>query len=364
MKLDYIEDTNENTKVEEKRPKKAARKSEPITADKKLMIEAIAGIVLLVVLIIIAIFLLVKKDKPSGDKQELAAYEAIEIDKNENSSVDAKNELENASADADESKKDDNSNAKVDLTQETKTTSVKGELPQTYTAGKALTYTKDEYQLPEIVAYWDEYKLDAVADLIRLDRVRTITDSLKGSNDFYYYGDTNSKGQPNGKGLAVYADNTYYYGDWVDGLRSGEGMWLRIFIDKTGIVNGVPGVKEHQYSGQWLADYPCGTGQEHIEYEISEINKEFTILNAMGNFKDGYYNGDMYIMTVNSSGSTIDWYGSCAMGSFTFVEDKKSTNGKRPIWKAGDGYETGEDENYRWILPKDNADFGVAGLKK
>lgn len=371
MKLDNIID-EENT-VKEPKPKKRevsrAKKDVKegllsLDKDQRFLLEAGIGIAILLVLIVIAIMLLIKQNKPdiSDAAVEVPTFEEIDIEAVPDSfeedapadeiAPDSVPEVSEAKVDA------------IDLTKENKVSTVKGELPQKYTAGKALDYKKDTYQLPELYAYWDEYQLDAVADLIRLDRVREITAALKDSNDFYYYGAVNSKGQPHGKGLAVYAHDTYYFGEWSNGLRSGNGMWLRIFPDKPGVVNGVPGVLEHQYSGMWYNDYPNGEGQEHIEYDTTLINKEYTILNAMGKFNDGYYDGDMYIMTVDSAGRSIDWYGTAEMGSFTFVENKKSSLGKRPIWKAGDGYETGEDENYRWVMPKDNVDYGFAGLKK
>lgn len=357
MKLDdYDIDEVEVEAKEKKLPK--------ITLDenKKFMAEAIGGIILLLVLIAIAIMLLIRKDEPKEEINyaEVTSQDEAIADELEATEVTEATEAieEVATPEIEESK------AAVDLTKENKTTPVKGELPQRYTPGNMLEYTADDYQLPELFAYWDNYQLDAVNDLIRLERVRTITDALKNSNDYYYYGSLNSKNLPEGKGLAVYAHNTYYFGEWKNGKRDGNGMWIRIFPDEPGILNGIKGVKEHQYSGNWSADYPDGEGQEHVEYDYSQINGEFVILNAIGSFKEGLYNGDMYIMTVNNNGNTIDWYGTAQMGSFSFLSEKKTTLGKRSIWKAGDGYNTDEEDNCRWIMPKDNKDFGIAGLKK
>ncbi len=336
-----------------------------IDRDKLFIIEAAAGIVLLVILIVIAASLLFgKKDEKfelNQAKEEATVSEKIVADEldeavTEDSAHPAEERI-STEVNAEEVKA-------ADATELNRSARVMGELAQVYTAGQKLDYTKDTYQLPELYAYWDNYQLDAVADLVRLERVRTITDALGKSNDFYYYGSTNNNGQPNGKGLAVYANNTYYFGDWNNGKREGTGMWIRIFPDGDGIVNGVKGVKEHQYNGSWWDDLPCGTGQEHIDYDTEQIEKEFVITNAIGEFRDGYYHGDMYIMTIDKSGRTIDWYGSSEKGSFAFLNDKKTNLGKRCIWKAGDGYTTDEEDNCRWIMPKDNADFGVAGLKK
>jgi len=380
MKLDEIDIINEEeTSIPSKRARRIAEQEVEVTEkktinkDKLFIIEAGAGIAILLILIGVAIFLLVGKGDKKKDTETSAAVitedisesqsgetEAITADK-EASDEDAS--VSDSALTSDSDKENDNGVAST-VKDVTAPQTVKGELSQIYEAGKMYEYTKDNYQLPELFAYWDDYQLEAVEDLIRLERVRTITDALGKSNDFYYYGSTDSKGQPDGKGLAVYAYNTYYFGEWKSGKREGNGMWLRIFPDEPGILNGVKGVLEHQYNGKWANDLPCGEGQEHVEYDTSKINKEFTISNAIGEFVDGYYNGSMYIMTIDERGNTIDWYGTAEKGSFVFINNKKNNLGKRSIWEAGDGYKTEEEDNCRWIMPKDNLNFGVSGLKK
>ncbi len=329
--------------------------------NKTFLIEAVTGLIVLITLIVFAVWLIVRGSNPksgAGDFSE-EAVEELSLSVQEQS-VEADTGKTEATEKTGKSGID---LAEVEQKQKTKAT---GELPQTYTAGEPREWTEDNYQLPEIYSCWDKYELDAVSDLIRLDRVRKITDSLAGSNDYYYYGDKDDEGNPDGKGLAVYADNTYYFGDYSHGVREGNGMWVRVFPDKPGVVNGIAGVTWHQYAGAWAADHPNGEGQENIQYETegSDINYEtFAVQNAIGGFKDGFYNGDMYIMT-NTGDSSIDWYGTAKKGVFTYVNDKKGYAGKRAIWKAGDGYETGEDENCRWVTPAENEGYGIAGLKK
>lgn len=339
-----------------------------IDKNKQYMIEAIVGMVVLITLIIFAIWLLVRKGdggRIHDGADETAAVEESVTEESPDGEMTAATPAgnDNSVTDMTQEKKG------VDLTELERERKLKGtgELPAVYTKGEPLQWTKDDYQLPEIYTCWDNYELEAVTDLINLERVRVITDSLKNSNDFYYYGEMDASGNPDGKGLAVYADNTYYFGQWSNGLRSGEGMWVRIFPDKTGTVNGITGVTWHQYAGRWSNDYPNGQGQENIQYETEEMNvgnDVYPVQNAIGGFKDGFYNGEMYIMTNNGYGSTTDWYGTAKDGAFTYLNEKKGYNGKRAIWKAGDGYETGEQDNCRWILPAENVDYGIAGLKK
>lgn len=328
--------------------------------NRQFLLEGILGLVVLVVLIITAVWLIVRKNNVDEEANTANAdtvmTDVIETD---------------AEAISDAAVATDNPDSDSDAANETKNVKVKrvlvkDELSPTYVAGKALEYIKDDYQLPELFDYWNAYELDAVEDVVRLERMREITDSLGQSNDYYYFGQKDADGLPSGKGLAVYAYNTYYFGDFKAGKRDGEGMWLRVFIDEPGVVNGIKGVSEHQYSGAFVNDYPCGEGQENIMYaENAEINEDtFAIHNAIGTFKDGYYDGDMYIMTDNGDGNTTDWYGTAQRGCFTMVEAKKGYAGKIAIWNIGDGYETDEQNGYRWIMPGENLDFGIAGLKQ
>lgn len=236
---------------------------------------------------------------------------------------------------------------------------VEGELAEKYERGKVLEYTGDDYQLPELYAYWDDYHLEAVDDIIRLERFLPISASLGERNDFYYYGDKDAKGAPEGKGLAVYAYNTYYFGEWKDGKREGNGMWMRIFLDEQGIVNGVPGVKVHSYNGSWRNDYPEGSGQEHFEYNedyLNEFKGDWVVYNAMGDYKRGLYNGDMLIM-LRGNGGMVDWYGSCNMGVFKYLDNYITEDGNRKVMRSEQ-----IDSDY-YMTKEENSDFGIAGLK-
>ena len=232
-----------------------------------------------------------------------------------------------------------------------------------HTEPKYREYTGEEmWQLEELYYYWMEYKLEAVDDLIRLPRVRMITNELKGSNDFYYYGQKDNKGNPSGSGLAVYADNTYYCGEWKNGKRHGKGMLLKIFPDKTGTINGVQGVTEHSYNGTWANDYPNGEGQEHVSYDMTVATGEYIITNVIGNFKDGYYDGELYIMTEQGENGYIDWEATAERGVFKHCSNVPDSPGRYQVWER---MTLTDDEkiNYRLMYDKDNMGFGIFGLK-
>lgn len=54
-----------------------------------------------------------------------------------------------------------------------------------------ITYDKDS-QLKEMMGYWADSNQKALDDLASLDRFRAMSYSLRGSTDFYYYGDKDS----------------------------------------------------------------------------------------------------------------------------------------------------------------------------
>ncbi|WP_034452405.1 hypothetical protein [Butyrivibrio sp. AE2032] len=183
-------------------------------------------------------------------------------------------------------------------------------------------------QLKDMYTYWADGNMDAVRDLAHLERYETMSLSLNGSKDFYYYGDKNSEGKPDGMGLAVYANDQYYFGKWSNGLRNGDGTWVSFYPNYSTYV-----VKEHMYTGQWANDLPDGKGQEHYDYDPEYMNQEDLYLqNAIGGFSSGKYNGDMYIITIDKDGNTIEWLGSCEGGdwkqvNYAAIDDK----GKIPV---------------------------------
>ena len=224
---------------------------------------------------------------------------------------------------------------------------------------------QDDGQLKELFEYWDAYKLDAVAELIRLERLQKVSGELEGTNKFYYYGEVDRLGRPNGKGLAVYEDNTYYCGEWRDGLRHGKGMWLEVAIYTEENAEYNLGVIEHSYSGQWSKDLPNGEGQEHFSYDLRLLRQENMkdgkcITNVIGNFKDGYYNGEMYIMTTDAGQKSSDWYGTCENGVWKPIKIGSTTDA---VWESSEKDSNG-NPMFHYLFPKENQNYGIMGLKK
>lgn len=236
-------------------------------------------------------------------------------------------------------------------------------------AKKKLTALKNnDAQMAELYGYWKESRLEAVYDLINLDRVRNLTKNLEGTDGYYYYGEVNDKNIPEGVGLAIYSDDTYYFGQWKAGLREGNGMLLQIFPDKEATVGKYNAVKEHFYTGEFKNDLPNGTGQENYVYNTEMIDGEDYLLDAIGSFKNGYYDSDLIIYTVDKYGKNYEWRAEADEGTFILCEQGIiSTTGKKPVWIKGEDNDHSTDESdngYYWLKDEDNQNWGVYGLMK
>ena len=88
----------------------------------------------------------------------------------------------------------------------------------------------NEEMLLEMSGYWEQDNMDAVEDLAMLPWYMRMSSDISDANSFYYYGERSSAGQPDGTGIACYADNAYYYGEWSNGKREGNGKWVRFYV--------------------------------------------------------------------------------------------------------------------------------------
>lgn len=343
--------------------------------------EVIMGLTALIILCIIAIFLILKREFPQDQKNK-AAVEEINIedsmhedgaDFHENSfdaasedkaAVENALDVEKELKEAEEAKVSGQQSSNAESMEKLGLKEYSDQVKEYYSSPQYAEYNgEDMWQLEELFFYWDDYQLEAVDDLIRLPRLRTaFTNELSGTNEFYYYGSFNKAGQPDGTGVAVYENNTYYCGEWKNGKRHGKGMWLQIFPDKPSTVNGVTGVLEHSYNGQWQNDLPNGNGQEHFEYDLEVMEGEDVILNVIGSFKDGCYDGELYIMTIEKNGNTTDWEATAQKGVFDYFHNRYSTTGKLPVWKRMEEIEEGTQ--YLWLDEPENVNWGISGLKK
>ncbi|MCM1124079.1 MAG: hypothetical protein NC416_15970 [Eubacterium sp.] len=198
-----------------------------------------------------------------------------------------------------------------------------------------IAYSK-EFILNEALPYFADNNQDAIWDLAHLKRYVKLSEELKGTDQYYYKGDVNSDGIPDGQGLAIYENNSYYYGDWVNGVRSGTGTWYRFYIGKINKSNAMGKYMAHSYAGSWANDLPNGQGAEHYDVDISKLKvRERILQNVVGNFSDGLYDGELYANTVDYTGNVEEWNGVTQKGVFTLWRDM-SAIGECSVWRNKD----------------------------
>lgn len=225
-----------------------------------------------------------------------------------------------------------------------------------FAAAEGVNKTNEEMLL-EMAGYWEQDNLEAVEDLAHLAWFMKMSASITDENTFYYYGERNSSGQPEGTGIACYADNSYYYGQWVGGKREGQGEWIRYYVYYDDDLASDRAYTMHMYMGEWANDMPNGDGQEHYELDMSQAAKnERYLQNVIGTFQDGLYSGEMYLTTLNVDGNQEEWNGFAEEGIWSPYG--AATNKKEiPICQDVD-----DDNNYLWITVKSNKDRGINEL--
>lgn len=221
-----------------------------------------------------------------------------------------------------------------------------------------VAYTK-EFILNEALPYFADNNQDAIWDLAHLKRYVKLSAQLEGTGQYYYIGDVNANGRPEGMGLAIYEKNSYYYGGWSDGSRSGDGVWFRFYIGQRDKENAMGKYMAHSYSGNWANDLPNGQGAEHYDVDISRLKiRERILQNVVGNFTDGLYDGELYANTVDYTGNVEEWSGVTSKGVFTLWRDM-SAIGECSVWRKND------DPNLCMDIDKsENKNQGIRELLK
>ena len=219
-------------------------------------------------------------------------------------------------------------------------------------------YTKVKFDtksnLKEMESYFEANHNDAIRDLAYLDRFIAMSYSLNFTGeDCYYYGDVDSEGRPDGKGIAVYSDNRYYYGDFVHGKRNGAGKWVHFHIHDAS--DNTDKLIYHEYQGGFKNDKPNGEGQDHYEYrlELLSPNKNY-VTNYIGSYKDGLIDGDIYCTSTDKDGTYLDWEGKAHNGSFEYISESRDNLKRGPVMINREN-----PDDYMWISDKDNKNIGV-----
>lgn len=221
-----------------------------------------------------------------------------------------------------------------------------------------IDYSKVEFDvkrnLSEMEGYFQENNLEALSDLAHLDRYIAMSYYFRGTSDYAYYGDLDEEGRPDGIGIAVYADNQYYYGQWKHGMRQGGGVWQHYHIHlKTNLTDIIT---YHQYIGKFDNDIPNGQGQDHYEFDPDMLeDNAYYITNYIGEFKDGYINGEVYCTGIDGKGNEYEYSGNAEAGSFIYLSESRDKNKRGPVLMDKEN-----PDNYIWLSAGENQKIGVS----
>ena len=352
MKLDEIENKNERDDGVESR--ETFLQSAVAT---KILLGIIAILLICILILLGAVFLRDKKDEMT--KQDLQQTIADYAKKQQ--------ELEQQTIQETDISHKKEESAQLTLTEETVAEAAGDETVSEKEEMKAVvvdledendvSYTK-EFILKEAYPYFEANNQDAIWDLAHLKRYVKLSRGLLNTGEYYYQGDVDSEGQPHGTGLAIYERNSYYFGEWSHGKRSGGGTWFRFYIGQKNKENAMGIYVSHSYSGEWANDLPNGGGAEHYEVDISEIDpskKKLMMQNVIGNFKDGLYDGELYATTVDYIGTVQEWDAIAKNGVFTLWRDMSSI-GECSVWRNKD--------DHQWCLDIDKSENKNQGIRE
>ncbi len=174
--------------------------------------------------------------------------------------------------------------------------------------------------------------LDDVKEMMRTEEFTQFADEVAGDNSFYY-GTKTPDGVREGKGIAVYRDGYYYYGDFSGGVRSGHGTLMRAVYSESSAIGSFV------YDGEWSNDKPNGAGTSTSNYYKDKIGESGLAKQEIkGNYTDGLENGSMTLSGVSKTGGNVSYSYTSENGVAKKISDEDSgVKGQYIIAKSSDG---------------------------
>ena len=131
---------------------------------------------------------------------------------------------------------------------------------------------------------------------LRKEEYIDFSDELIGDNS-YYFGNTDVDGNRTGTGIAVYENGYFYYGDFENNVRSGQGVLMRASYAESSSIGSFI------FEGEWKDDAPNGKGTATSNYYKDRISaSDFVTKEISGNYTDGREDGTMTLKGRTKSG--------------------------------------------------------------
>lgn len=191
---------------------------------------------------------------------------------------------------------------------------------------------------------------DAAFNLVQSDEYGTLF-YFTGENGTYYLVDRNETGQLDGIGIAAYPNGAFYYGPWINGVKSGQGVAFETVKNHDEYYQG----EYEVYDGDWADGLPNGQGTSITKIVPGKLREnEGHNSRVSGEFADGLYNGRMEVETVWFNGKIDRKHGNAQNGIWDILGEEDSYL----IYLIND--ETGETTT---INEEGNHDQGVLWVK-
>lgn len=195
----------------------------------------------------------------------------------------------------------------------------------------------------------DNPDYDAIKDLIRTEQYVDFADEVIGDDNSFYLGDEDENGNRQGKGIALYADGYYYYGDFVNNIRSGNGIYIRAVYSESSALGS------YVYEGSWENDMPNGEGVATTSYYKDKISSAELVKQVIeGNYSNGLEHGAMKLTGTKKGGGSVSYSYKATDGIAEKISDEDSgIKGQYVIAKSKDG---------KSMLSSDGSKRGVEGF--
>lgn len=187
-------------------------------------------------------------------------------------------------------------------------------------------------KLEPLIMYFSSQDYDTLKDMMRQEDYIAFSEEVNGDNSFYC-GEYDSDGKRTGKGLALYPNGYYYYGDFSEDIRSGQGILMRANYSESSSIGSFI------FDGQWKDDAPNGIGIATSNYYKDRISAtDFTTKEITGNYTNGLEDGEMTLKGTTKGGATRSFTYKTSAGVAEKSSDEDSgVAGQYIIAKASDG---------------------------
>lgn len=192
--------------------------------------------------------------------------------------------------------------------------------------------------------------IDGVKDLIREEAYVDLSDELISAEDVYYCGEKDADGNRSGKGVGVYANGYYYYGDYAGNVRSGSGIWIRAMYSESSSIGS------YIFKGTWSEDQPNGSGEATSNFYKDKIGSTGLVKQVItGSYSNGLEEGKMAMTGTTKAGKTLKYTYTTSAGVAKKISDEKTgVEGQYYIGKTSSSSDP--------MLMSDDSPRGVEGF--